>query len=1162
MQNRKSHFRQVLRAPVLATSLAMTAVSATGILTTVAHAQNTNATIRGQVLDPSGALIPNATISILNTATNVKVFDGTSDSGGSFVAPQVIPGTYTLTVSAPGLKTTTINNVIATVSQVTALNVTMQLGESAETVTVEAKGEQLDKSTSNVSTLISPSDVQNLPLNQRNVENLLAFVPGVATGGNPTTVNTAQLSINGSRTLNSEVLLNGVSTIVASTGQPALLPSPDGIDELRFLTSNAPAEYGRTSGAVLSANTRSGTNQFHGAIYSLVRNEALNANSYFNKLVLVNGAPQPRGRNRFFQFGGAIGGPVWIPHVFDGHDKVFFFVNYDRQIQRSTGTSTITVPGVAERTGDFSASPQKVYMPGTSTAPGTNTPQYAGNKITSGIDPAAAKILSLMPLPNTPGTFDAANGRYTNNYTQQNTTSPDQTRLVARVDAQATKNDRMSFNLYRLISKSPNAVVYNVPLLNTNFDCSCSDAWIGSIGYTHTWSSTLVSDFNMGFFRNNVRRNPPGAGLGASAALGIASLPLDQTPQITYTGYNNVGADTNTNQINITNTFSPYVTITKTYGEHNFRFGGQLRKNQFNSYNPSGSPQGSIAFNGTMTNHGATGNPTTGLADFLTGKIATANYQLPMPPTGRRNWNLAFFFQDDWKALPNLTINAGIRYEYEAPIKIANDVYSRFDPNTGLILRAGVNASESLNIQTPKANFSPRVGLAWSLDNKTVIRAAFGTFYGTIFQNLGGQIAFPGYDQTQTSNALGTATPQAFALNQGLPLTLTPDVTKSFAAIPSPTDTSKAANPYSISGISFDKLSPMPMVQQWNAGIQRQLPLSVTLEVNYVGNHGLHLPYNIPVNLVPINQSDAVTLANTTAAQQLTKPFPALQTFSVVRHAGMSNYNSLQVSGRRQFNTRLKILSSYTYAKALDDGSTIYNFSAPNGTANAQYVGIDSLRKQDYAVSNIDIKHRVNVAMQYTTGGPWWLRGWNIAPAFVGQTGLPVNITQNNLVPNVSQQRPNGRAKDVVIKPYFDGTVLRYFKKVDPTAVGPDNYPLTPSGPLYATINGTRTRILSSSLGTMPRDAARAFGLIQFDASLSKSFDVYKAVKLQLRVDAFNVLNHTNFNAPNGSLTAAADQVGTSTTWLPDFRAGSNSFGTINGTQPSRNLQLQGRITF
>ena len=1115
------------------------------------RAQNANATIKGQVVDPTGALVPGATVSIVNVDTNVQVLNATTDESGSFNAPQVAPGNYKISVQASGMKPTTVSNVVASVSQVTTINVSMQLGESTEVVTVEAKGEQLDRATSNVSTLISPADVQNLPLNNRNVENLLAFVPGVASGGSPTQVNTSQLSINGSRTLNNEILLNGVSVIIASTGSPALLPSPDGIDELRFLTSTAPAEYGRTSGAVLTANTRSGTNAFHGNLYALVRNDAFNANSYFFNL---NGTP--RAKQRFYQFGGSFGGPVWIPKLYDGHDKLFFFVNYDRQIQRTpSNTTPITVPDAAQRAGDFSTSGNKVYQPG-----GTGTPQFAGNRITGGLDPAAQKILALMPLPNVKGTFDAANGRYTNNYLAPVTTSPDQLRFIARVDYAPTSADRFNFNLYRYTSTSPNGVVYNTPLLNTNFDCSCSNAWVGSVDYTRVWTPTLVTDFNMGFFRNGVFRNPPGSGLGAAAALGIAQLPLDQTPQITISGYNNIGADTNTNQVNITNTFTPYGTVTKTWRDHSFKFGTSLRKNQFNSFNPSGSPQGSFAFDGSITNHGSSGNPTTALADFLLGQVKTSNYQLPMPLTGRRNWNLGIFFQDDWRATPKLTINAGIRYEYESPLKIANDIYSRFDPGTGVILRAGVNASESLNIQTPKANFSPRVGLAYSVDSKTVIRAAFGTFYGTIFQNLGGQIAYPGYDQTQQYNNLGTGVAQPFSLSQGMPLPLTPDVTASFAAIPNPTDRSRASTPYSISGISFDKLSPMPLVEQWNLGVQRQIPLGIVVEANYVGNHSLHLPYNIGVNIVPQSQWTAVAQANTTQATQLAKPFPALNTFTVVRHVGMSNYNSLQLMGRRQFRSSLMILASYTFAKALDDGSTIYNFSAPGGSANAQYSSDPALKRLDYAVSNIDIKHRATIAMQYTTThGPWWMKGWRVAPTFVGQTGLPINITQNNLIPNVSQQRPNGAVKDILVKPYIDGNVLRYFKKVD-TAQGTTDYPLQPSGPIF---NPNRTVLLTpAALGTMPRDAARAYGVIQLDASVSKTFTVWRELQFQFRVDAFNVLNHTNFNAPNAGLTAAADQIGTSGSYVANFRAGSNSFGQINSTKDPRNLQLVGRFTF
>jgi Carboxypeptidase regulatory-like domain/TonB dependent receptor-like, beta-barrel len=1105
---------------------------------TAAHAQNSNATIRGQVLDPAGALVPNAQVVIVNKQTGVTVFNGQTDSAGAFVAPQVIPGVYQVSVSVSGLKQRVINNLVATVAQVVSVNITMELGQVSEVVTVQSKGEEMDRSTSNISTLISPQEVQNLPLANRNVENLLAFIPGVTYGGSATSPNTAQLSINGSRTLNSDVLLNGVSTTIASTGTSATLPSPDGIDALRFLTSTAPAEYGRTAGAVLAANTISGTNAFHGRVYVLARNSATDANSYFNNLKGL-----PRVATHYYQVGGSLGGPVRIPHVYDGHEKTFFFVNYDRTLQKIPQTVTSTVPDAAKRAGDFSGA-QPVFMPG-----GTKTAQYPNNKVTN-IDPAAAKILAMLPLPNSPGTFDAANNRFTNNYVAQQTSNLDALRLVARVDEQLTQKDLIHVSLYRNTSSQPNPLTYlTAPLLNTTWDCSCSNAWITSVDYTRVWSPTLVSDLNMGFFRNAVFRNPPGVGQNVAQQLGIATLPLNQVPQLTYSGYSSIGADTNTNQVNITNTFTPFGTLTKVFGPHTFKFGASFRKNQFNSFNPSGSPEGTLNFDGSITNHGNAGNPTTGLADFLTGNIKTGNYQLPMPPTGRRNYNIASFFQDDYKITPKLTVNAGLRYEYESPVTIANNIYTRFDPATGQLLAAGINASTSLNIHTPKVNLSPRVGLAYGLNDKTVFRAAFGTFYGPIFQNLGGQIAFPGYDVTDSYPNLGTAIPQPFSLSQGFVLGAVRDLSNPFAAL----STASPSTPFSIPGVEFNGLSKLSMVEQWNAGIQRELPLALTLEVNFVGNRALHLPLNIPTNVVPLSQVDAVTLANSTRTTQLARPFPNLGSWTVVNDVGNSWYDSLQVSVRRQFNTRLAILSNYTYSKSIDDGSTIYNFSAPGGTANAQYTADSKLREADRAVSDLDVKHKVNIAMVYTSGGPRWLRNWKISPVFVGGTGLPVNITQTNEITNVSQQRPNGDTSHIKLsQPTVVGTAVQYLMPASAT-----NFPLTPSGPVYSTINGVRTQIVPTGFGNVPRDSVRAPGVIAFDASISREFPLVKEyLKFQFRVDAFNVLNHTNFNAPNGSLSVSTS--GTNAT----FATNSSGFGQITGAQSPRLLQFVGKFIF
>ncbi|AEU36898.1 TonB-dependent receptor [Granulicella mallensis] len=1120
----------------------------------VAYAQNTNATIRGGVLDPTGALVPNAKVLIVNQDTGVTVFNGVTDSSGDFVAPQVIPGTYRVTVTSPGLKQSVVNDLIATVAQVTSINVNLQLGQETETVTVESRSEELDRSTSDVSTLIAPTEVQNLPLQQRATENLLTFIPGAAHGGAGDTPNTSQLSINGSRTLNTEVLLNGVSTIVASTGSPATLPSPDGVDSFRVLTTNAPAEYGRTSGAVISVNTISGTNVYHGNVYFLLRNEALDANQYFHKdtINLKTGAVTPRNRDRFFQMGGSIGGPVRIPHLYNGHDKTFFFVNYDRTITPNSTTLSFTVPTAAQRSGDFSnasapiglngqsRNPQTIYQP-----TGKSSPAFGGNQVT-GIDPAAAKILALLPLPNTLGTYDLTNNRYTGNWTSLQNLTGHVLKLAARVDENLTLKDRLSFNVYRFTTSSPNAVSWESPLLNTTWDCTCNNAWLPSVDYTRTWTPTLVMDLNMGFFRNVVLRNPPGAGMNASQQLGIASLPLDQTPQITDPGFDNIGADTNTNQVNITNTYSPFGTVTKTVGPHTFKVGASLRKNEFNSFNPATSPEGTIAFDGSITNHGASGNPNTGIADFLLGQIKTASYEQPQPPTGRRNYNFGIFLQDDWKVTPKLTLNLGVRYEYESSLTIATNIYSRIDPNTGQLLAAGLNGvSRSLNVTTPRADVSPRIGLAYSLDNKTVIRAAFGTFYGTIFQNLGGQLAYPGFDNTISYNNLGTAVAQPFTLSQGLPLAPPPNLQNPFAALV----TSSASNPYSVA-VSFNDQSHMPLVQQWNAGFERQLPLALTLEVNYVGNHALHLSYNLNENVVPLSAVPAVTQANTSLATQQASPFPNLKQFQTNNNIGASNYNGLQVSVHRQFNKQLAILSNYTYAKSEDDGSTIYNFSAPNGTANSQYAVDSPNRIKDFTVSNIDVKHVLNIAVVYTTPGPWWLRDWHISPVFVGHTGLPINITQTNEIPG-SSQRPNGNPQLLKLSHHpLNGAAIQYFD----SATDP-NFPLTASGPVYNTIGGVRTPIVSTGFGNVSRDSNRAPGEIDFDASVAKDFPIYRRLKFQFRIDAFNVINHTNFTAPSGSLTVT--EVGTTATF-----ATSSGFGKITGTQPNRTMQASTRFFF
>jgi hypothetical protein len=1115
-----------------------------------------NATIRGDIFDPSGAVVPKAQVLIVNEDTGITAFTGETDASGTFVASQVSSGKYRLVVSADGFKKVAIEDLIATVAHTTSVKIDLHLGSSAEAVTVKSEGEQLDATTSDISTLIAPSDIQNLPLEQRTTENLLALVPGVAHGGPANEVNTFQVSINGSRTLNNEVLLDGVSLVAGSTGILLPLPSPDGIDSFRVRTTNAPAEYGRTSGAVVSVSSKSGTNKYHGNLYFLLRNEALDANQFFNKNTIdsATGSITPRNRDRFFQLGGSVGGPVRIPHLYDGHDKTFFFVNYDRTVLPSSQIISGTVPTAEQRRGDLSnalattdangnaRAPQLIYTPN-----GKTSAPFAGGQV-GPIDPAAAKILALLPLPNTPGTYDPVNNRYTDNWTSQQNLTGHVLRLNARVDESFTQTDRLSVSVYRYASSAPQPVYYNSPLLNTTWDCTCNNGWVGSADYTHILNSTLVLDLNMGVFRYSVLRKPPGAVGNVSQTTGIASLPINQMPQIIDSGFSNIGSDATTNQVNTTNTFVPFGTITKSFGSHAFKLGGSVRKNEFNSFNPKSAPEGSLVFDGSVTNHGSTGNANTGIADFLLGTIKTANYEQPQPRTGRRNYNWGVFAQDDWRVTPRLTLNLGIRYEYESPVIIDNNVYSRIDPVSGQLLAAGRNGvSRSLNLFTPKADVSPRFGLAFSFDSKTVLRAAFGTFYGTVFQNLGSGPAYPGYDNTISYNNLGTAVAQPFSLSQGLPLAAPANLQDPFAALTG----SSADKPYAVAAL-FSNLRHMSMVEQWNIGIQRQLPLAITLEINYVGNHGLHLPFTLIQNAVPLASVSAVTLANTSRTTQDSLQFPNLTSFSTTDNIGGSNYNSLQVTVRRNFAKQLAVLSNYAFSKSMDDGSFTQAFSSPNSSlASSQYPVNSPDRIRDVATSSLDVKHVLNIALIYTTAGPRWLRNFHVSPVFIGSTGIPLNISQTNEIPS-SSQRPNGDIRLLKLAhPFVTGSSLQYFDSPQADA----SFPLTPSGPVYNTINGVRTQIVGTGFGNVSRNSVRAPGQVNFDASVSKDFQLYKRLSFQFRVDAFNVINHTNFGLPNTALIVSA--LGTKASFV-----NSSNFGKIAKANPNREMQLSMRFFF
>jgi hypothetical protein len=1146
-----------------------------------ASAQSLTASITGRVTDESGAAVPGAAVVVTNADTNTNAWTGVSDAAGAYHAPSLPVGRYDIGVSLTGFKNVTVKGVRLEVGQKANIPLTLPAGEVRETVTVvgEALG-RLETEDATMGVVIDTSKVQNLPLPSRNVLNLLTLAGGVSSGGAATGINASQLSINGSRTLNSEFNVDGVSAVSGSTGGVQRFPSTEAIREFKVQTAGYSAEYGRSAGGFVNVVIQSGANDFHGGVYEYHRHERFNANDFFRNHAyaalpaatqqrcddepdnrLLDTTCGRRAKDRYDQFGAKLSGPVRIPGLYRGDDKTFFFVNYEALRRQVPSAPTSSLPDERFRVGDFSQSPIKVNDPLTGQP-------FPDNKIPANrIDPAARRILDLVPLPNTAGVADAANGRATNNYINDVFTKPTEDEITVRVDHHAGSKARLfaRFTYYDLFG--PSAPNIPGPLNNSVGDSNTKGYQFAS-GWSHVWSSSLLSDVNFGYYRNDPVIDPPSAGLDVEGTYGIARSAYAASPRFQIAGWRNLGIDVNTLRQQLDYNYHLSAATTWVHSSHTTKVGGQLRLNNFNIFNPGDAFTGVYNFTGEVTSPTkAANNPVQSMADFLLGTVKTSFYELPQPRTIRQNHNLGLFVQDDWKASPKLTLNLGLRYEYESPMTIASDVYSRMDidPATvGRLLVAGKNSSRSTDLDGDKLNFAPRVGFAYSLDNKTVVRSAFGIFYGQIFSNLGGVVTYPGFTVRKEFNNLGAGVAQPFRLSEGMPLTAVANLDDPFfverAATPS--------SPLSVQGSGnnqYGTVSPLPYSMQWNFGIQRQLVGGTILDVSYVGSRGKHLPVARNFNAVPLDRTEAVVLAGTTLAAQQARPNPNVTAFSAFVHEGDSWYHSAQARLARKFSEHFSFQGTYTFSKSIDTGSGVFNFSQPQGLDVGDLAGAPGVSPdQNRGLSAFDRPHIFAMAVQYETGGPKWLKGFQANAIVTARSGITDTIAQTNLadwnimpvLPAASslQQRPNvkpGASTNVKVDPTPEGVNIRYLMPVSDAG-----FPLAPSGP-FATGSGAARRMVVpfTGPGTLGRSTVRGPSEFNVDAAVARRFPITSHVAFRIRAEAFNLLNHTNFNNPDANLTVAADAAGNAVFNSPNF-------GLITSAKSARFVQLVARIEF
>ena len=1095
--------------------------------------------LTGRVGDPSEAPVPGASVTATQTGTNQERSTQTSSSG-NYELSNLPPGEYSIKVEAHGFKPTIEQGIRLQVDQTLELNLSLQIGEVSEQVVVEAQSPLLDTESHSVSQTIQGTQVVNLPMLGRNAYSLGSLVPGVrvSRGMNDLPVDqisTASVSINGAPGNANEFLLDGAPNTGAAQNQPIIYPNADSVQEFRVETNNFSAEYGRAAGGIFNVVTKSGTNDLHGDVYEFLRNDKLNSNDFF-----ANRGGRQVPPFKFNQFGGVLGGPVVIPDLYNGRNKTFFFVSTElvRFIQGVTYTAT--VPDPLQLTGNFSqlknSSGQAVTIYDPSTTALVNgrytRTAFAGNIVPSNrISPVAAKILTYWPAPNvsaaSPGAINYV--RTDSNNIQKNTFS-------TRLDQNFTSNTRMLARYSYDDTPWTRAAPYGLSDLGSPaFGPQDFTRYNSVAEVDHVFSPTLVSTFRVSYSRLANKRTPLSNGFDIST-LGLPSVLAQQIgapaafPAIDITGYavsssipNNARTGTlgETGLINFgMNNYTFQANITKVLNKHSLKVGGEYRVIQLNTIQ-TGDNSNDFSFTSDFTQGPNAAQSTAvggnALATFLLG--LPAGSVTPSAALALQTRYYAGFIQDDWKISNTFTLNLGLRYDLETPRTDRYNQLTNFSYNgapginvSGLNLRGGltfvgVGGNSRYDSNVDANNLAPRVGFAWHVTPKTVIRAGGGIFYGTNwgFGAQPSQFGVSGFTAaTALVNSLNGVTPIA-SLSNPYP-----------SGLNVATGSSLGSATLLGQDISyFDRGNVTPYTGQWNFDVQRELPGTLLLDVSYVGTRGLKLPLDRQVNQLPdsaLALGDGLralapnpfygkittgTLSGATVSQaQLLRPYPQYTAItSAVSSWGSSSYHALQVKLEKRYSKNLTMLASYTYSKLMDISAGAFGGETLSGGVIQDWNNLGA----EWSPSALDQIHRFIVNVVYSL--PFFanqsgfvghvLGGWEVGIIGSFYSGSPLGISSsvNGTFSQGGGQRPNWNGIDPsksqpLLNQWFDTSVFS----------APAAY----------------------AFGTTPRtfNSVRSDKTQNVDLSLHKEVRINERFGLQIRGEAFNLTNTPVFAPP------------------------------------------------
>jgi hypothetical protein len=1068
----------------------------------------------GVVKDASGAVVDKAKLTLKRISTNA-VFTTTSDSSGNFHFADLDPDVYTLTVEASGFKRTVLSEVTILVDQVTRLDITLSVGDVNQTVDVTAAAPLIDTEQNTLSNVVDQQTISSMPLNSRNFLDLALLTPGATPSAGGSQV--SGFNVAGARTQSNDYLIDGISNMDTQVnGGLTSFRINDAVQEFSVQTSVPTAEFGRGEGAQINAVIRSGSNQFHGSAFEYFRNTVLDATDYFAKH--TPGAPVLKPILNRNQFGATFGGPIW-------RDKTFFFLSYEGFRQVAPTVTAVLVPTAAERA--------------------TVT------------DPISKQLLQFFPAAQsaTTGTNFTSNVRNVLN---------DDTGLV-RIDHTLSDRDRISghFITYngRVFSGGP------TPLNGGNTNTPASKSVF--LEENHTFSPTLVNTFRFGYSFNQTNFVVQDTGYNAQSIFVDASgTPLPGVvngtqnvqdsglPTITISGgYARLGSATNLPQGRKTRTYEIYDTISAAslFGstKHSFKFGYHVRREDARRF-LDGTSRGSVSF--------------LSFADFAAGLVNASTLRSGSTLAHYRRYPMDMFAQDQWKILPNLTLNIGVRYElpsaiYELDNRAANLIAgqgvtlfgsnnvldidtTKVGPSSIIFTQGATKMSNSGQLTVDRNNIAPVLGFAWSPyhgSDATVLRGGFRVGYDDIFNNIpANQSLNPPFNIT-TTQAAGTTQPGKFsyatAFNQNVPLVK--NIGKQGPGTPTVGLLSfNGEDPYLRSSYNY----------AYNLSVEQKLNNRVSVEVDYIGSLGRKLGIFVDPNQPNIIVRDVTKRGNQTPNEQVF-PYPHYGSFadSYGKAAVNSNYSGAVAILKYRGPRGISAQGSYTWSHSLDYSSAFFG-----STGDFGYPSNGNNLKAEYGNSAFDMRHRFvgyySVPLPIGPGGVFLtssnlasreaFEGWTVSGITEVQSGLPFTV-------------------------YLGSTDYSGFNQfADRPNTGVGRLGQNNKNPDAAFDNGKKgaptyfTTIGAGQVGTERRDQYYGPGLVNFDISASKDFPLLtERVKLQFRGDLFNVFNHTNFANPVATFTSSSFGTITSTVGS----ASSGSGGAVGG---ARLAQFALRLNF